>query len=296
MDWNALKTFRAIARHRTLAGAARELGVNHSTVFRRINEFEKDVGSRLFERLKDGYILTAVGEQLFGQSELIEEAFAGLERSVMQQDVKPQGRLVLTAPDNIAYRYLPGYLASFRTAYPLVTIELLVSNEHFNLSMREADVAVRAASKVPEHLVGHKIGRGLWGVYASSRMRRKLPSKLGDIADYNLIGGDGHMAQLPAFRWLDKHYAEQQVVRSNNLVVMAAMAEAGIGLAILPDDQMRPGIKRLFECPPAKYSDIWLLTHPDLRHVERVRLLMRHLRDSFIEDERFALIKNDTDF
>ena len=291
MDWNALKTFRAIARHRTLAGAARELGVNHSTVFRRINEFEKEVGSRLFERLKEGYILTSVGEELFQRSEKIEEAFSDLDRTVMQQDYKPQGNIVLTAPDNIAYSYLPRYLASFRKLYPDVTIELLVSNESFNLSRREADIAVRAATKVPEHLVGNKLGRCCWGVYAAEKRKRTLPKELDELANYKLIGGEGQMAPLPAFRWLEKKYAGQIVMRSNNLVAMAAMAEAGLGLAILPDDQKRPGIKRLFDCPPAKHSDIWLLTHPALRHVERIRLLMKHLREAFQADARLLFVE-----
>jgi len=288
MDWNALKTFRAIARHRTLAGAARELGVNHSTVFRRINEFEKALGSRLFERLKDGYLLTHVGDELFQQSDQIEQAFAGLERSVMRQDHKPRGNIVLTAPDNLAYSYLPAYLASFRVLYPEVTIELLVSNESFNLTRREADIAVRAAEKVPEHLIGYTLGCCHWGVYASEQSVTKLPDLLEELGNFNLIGGEGHMAQLHAFRWLDKKYPQQQVVKSNNLVAMAAMAEAGVGLAILPDDQQRAGIKRLFDCPLAKNSDIWLLTHPDLRHVERIRLLIKHLREAFASDIRWA--------
>lgn len=286
MDWNALKTFRAIARHGTLAGAARELGVNHSTVFRRINEFEKALGSRVFERLKEGYQLTSTGEALWQRSDQIELAFADLEHSLMGQDLKPRGNIVITAPDNLAFSYLPEYLAEFRQQYPEVTIELIVSNENFSLTRREADIAVRAADKVPEHLVGHQITRYGWSFFIGEKWQGTLPETLEEIGDYPLIGGEGHMSQLQAFRWLDKKYRQQQVVRSNNLVAMTAMAEAGIGIALLPDDQNRKTIRRLFSCPPANRSALWLLTHPDIRHVERIKLLMGHLRESFKGDLR----------
>ena len=100
------------------------------------------------------------------------------------------------------------------------------------------------------------------------------------------------MAQLHAFRWLEKKYSQQIVMRSNSLVTMAAMAEANLGLAILPEDHNSSGIKRLFDCPAAKYSDIWILTHPDLRYVERIRLLMKHLREEFVSDERLGFSRD----
>lgn len=287
MDWNALKTFMAVARHGHLAGAARELGVNHSTVFRRLNTFEKQLGSRLFERLNDGYQLTEAGEMLLQQGEPIAAAFDTLERNIEGQNYKPQGKIRITAPDNIAYSFLPAYLAGFQQRYPQLQLELIVSNEDFSLTKREADIAVRATDRPPEHLIGRKIKRIAWGLYTGNGSEHDTaPADLSQLAGQRLIGGEGHMSRLKPFRWLDKHYPDTQVVRCNNLVAMAAIAEAGLGVAILPDDQLRPGIRRLCAGDPAWVSELWILTHPDLRQVERIRLLIQYLYDCLCDDPR----------
>ncbi len=286
MDWNGLKTFLTIAREGSLSAASKKLGVNHSTVFRRLAQFEESVGSRLFDRIDNQYHLTEVGISLYSRGENIATEIDDLERVLSGYDKTLTGKVRITAPDNIAYRYLPKYFTGFHALYPEIEIELVVSNQDFSLTRREADIAVRATPNPPEHLIGRKICQFHWGVY-TARNKRKLHAKnIADLDDYPLIGGDGHMSNLPAFQWLDKEYPSSQVARSNDLVAMAAMAEAGLGLAVLPDDQARPELKRLFECPQAQFSDLWLLTHADLRKVERIHLLMEYLSESFKSDPR----------
>ena len=300
MDWNALKTFLAIARNGTLAGAAREMKVNHSTVFRRLNALEESFGCRLFERLNDGYQLTSVGESLIEHSEQIASSFDDLERQLSGQDSRPSGSVRLTAPENIAFHYLPQYLARFHQQYPEIEVELVISNQDFNLSKREADIAIRATSNPPEHLIGRKLSEIPWSIYSSQNYfsgiaseqenTPSFPSSGKQLKGHRLIGADGELCRLPGYRWLEKHYGDQIVTTGNSLVAMSYLAEAGLGLALLPDDQNRIELNRLFPLEQAQKSHLWILTHPDLRHVQRVQLLIRHLTNSISKEPRLGFV------
>lgn len=288
MDWSALRTFLSIARNGSLAEAARDLNVNHSTIFRRINAFEEQIGNRLFNRLAGGYQLTQAGEDVLIRAEEIANAFDNLERHIAGQNFKPKGVVTITAPDNIAYHYLPNYLAEFRTLYPEIQTELLVSNLDFNLSRREADIALRATVKPPEHLVGRKIADIPWGIFASNQYDIALSDngENMDLSAHRLIGATGSMMSLPAFRWLEKHYKDNIVARSSDLVSMSYLAESGIGLAFLPDDQNRKELNRVNTFEPGKHSLLWLLTHPDSRQIERIKLLVNFLSNAFKTEPR----------
>lgn len=286
MDWNSLKTFLAIAESGSLQGAAKRLGVNHSTVFRRLNGLEKELGGRLFERLPHAYVLTATGEEALQIAQRMQEQALDLERRVLGKDVQLKGLVKITAPNNIAYRYLPGYLAEFKKLYPEIQLELLVSNQALNMNERQADIAVRATDAPPQHLVGRLLREIPWAVYAGEGYvkRHGMPSDLQDLQDHRLIGGRGGMRDLDAFQWLEKHHDDETHIKCDDLVAMSYFAQADQGLAFLPDDQRRPGIKRLFTFPPGGVSKLWLLTHPDLRHTERVKKVMQFLAQAFIND------------
>ncbi|GMR01371.1 MAG: LysR family transcriptional regulator [Gammaproteobacteria bacterium] len=287
MDWNALKLFLAIAENGTLTGAAKDLEVNHSTVFRRLNAFEDNIGGRLFERLSHGYELTPMGEELLISAKKISGSFDELERQVVGKDIQPKGTVKITAPNNIAYRYLPRYLTKFNERYPDIRIELLISNLEINMNNRQADIAVRATSAPPEHLIGRKVRTLKWSVYGSKAYEKKygLPNNIEQLKTHALISATGGASHLPAYRWLDKNLPQNIKARCDELIAMAAYAEAGQGLAILPDDQQRAGIEKLFTFEPGETSDLWLLTHPDLRHVERIKLVMQYLAKAFVEEE-----------
>ena len=290
MDWDDLRYFLAVAEARTLQGAARDLGVNHSTVFRRVNRFEDTVGARLFERLADGYQLTAAGEDLYAHAVRVGEEVDLLQLKVLGKDYRPNGKIRLTAPDNLAYEYLPRYLTAFSKRYPEITLELVVGAQSLDLTRREADVAIRATTNPPSHLVGRKALSLLWSYYAAKSYLRQRgrPSEQTDLAGHRLIGADGVLGRVPALRRLEAGYGDDIVIRCSTLNAMSAMAVVGYGIALLPDDQIKPSLVRLFPCEPRFVSDIWLLTHPELRRTERIRLLMEHLMQSFRTERRLA--------
>lgn len=288
LQWDDLRYFLAVAETHTLAGAARRLGVNHSTVFRRINRFEETVGTRLFERLPDGYQRTVAGEELYAHAAAIGEEIDRLTLRVLGKDYRPSGVVRITAAENLATTYLPKYLQRFRRRFPDITFELDVGAASRDLTRREADLAVRATTSPPPHLIGRRAVTLKWGCYASRAYlrRRGTPGQAGELRGHDVLGADGSLRQLPPFRALDRDPAFAPPLRCSTLNAMSAMAEAGHGIALLPDDQQKPSLVRLFDVDPGYASEIWLLTHPELRRTERIRLLLEHLHDEFRRDPR----------
>ncbi|GGB99116.1 LysR family transcriptional regulator [Marinobacterium zhoushanense] len=283
VDWNGLKSFLAIAESGSLSGAARDLGVNHSTMFRRLQSYEAELGGRLFDKIDNRYVLTQLGEELLDRGRQIASQFEEIERRIVGKDVLPRGRVRITAPYNIANRFLPRALAALRATYPQILIEVLSSNLEVNMNSRIADIAIRVTANPPEHLIGRKLVSIPWGIFASPSYLegRETPFSLDALAEHRLIGGTGQMLNLPAFSWLEQHYPVQIATRCDELTAMSHFAEQGQGLAFLPMDQAREGIVCLGEFLPGKSSDLWLLTHPDLRRTERIRLVMEHLTGYF---------------
>lgn len=285
MDWNALKSFLAIAEQGSLSTAATELGVNHSTMYRRLQGFEQELGGRLFERLNNRYVLTPMGDDLLVYARQASGLFDDIERSLVGKDVQPSGIVKITAPYNLATHYLPQALAELRIIYPDIEIELLSSNQMVNMNSRLADIALRVCDKPPEHLVGRKIATIPWGIFTSAAALpiagKENELCTDQLAGHKLIGGAGLMKNVNVFSWLEKHYASQIGVRCDELTAMSYFAQAQQGLAFLPLDQAREGIEQVARLPITFNSDLWVLVHPDLRKVERVRLVMTHLAGYF---------------
>lgn len=279
MDWNDLPYFIAIAKHGTLAGAARELTVNHSTVFRRINTFEEKLGVRVFERLPEGYVLTEAGEEILAHARQAHESIHALERSAAGRDFQPSGHICITAPQNLATDYLAPCIAQFHATCPGIQVEVAVSDADYDLSRRDADMALRASSQPPEHLIGRKVVDLDWylcGGEAYLEKAGKLDS-LEQLPQHRLIGAAAELLRIPPFVWLHQQVPTAQMVGlSNSLVTMAAMARAGLGLAMLPSDLHRPGVKRLLKVE-VDTGQLWLLTHPDLRNVVRIKIFSQFL-------------------
>lgn len=285
-----MKIFLAVADSGSLSGAAVRLGINHSTVFRRLQTLEEELKGRLFERIHSGYELTPLGEELLKIATGIEEGFNDLDRHIVGKDVQPRGLVKITTPNDLAYYYLPRYLHEFNQQYPDIQTEILVSNTELNMNNRQADIAVRATPAPPEHLVGRQVNEIPWSVCSSEALNKRFGIIKTEKAFSGLpwISGAGSLRNLPVYQWMEKHLANNIVHRCDDLVAMSKLAETGCAFAILPNNQFHSlGNTRLIKglrfqhSPPSK---LWLLTHPELRKTERIRLVMQHLANKFSEE------------
>jgi len=281
-----LRTLLAIAREGTLAGAARRLRVNHSTVFRRLATIEGRLGTRLFERQGGNYVTTTAGEDLLRTAERVEAEVEALERRLSGQDLRLTGALRLTAPDDIAEVMVMPALAGFRARYPDITVELIVDNRMLNLTRREADVALRPTRRPPETLAGRRIARLASAVYAAAG---PTPPDEEELATQRWIAWEEGAGPPAAARWLADNVDRHNIgFRSNSLFNQASAARAGLGLALLPCflGDGDAGLQRIGAPVPALDTELWLLTHPDLQRTARIRVLLDLLYDRLRQQRR----------
>ena len=280
-DWDDIRYFLAVARAGTLAGAATALGVNHSTVFRRVNALEARMGARLFERRRDGYGLTPAGIAMRDSANRIEAEMQALDRRVTGEDVRLTGAVRVTAPDDMAALLLPPVLARFREAYPGIMVELAISNRFLNLSRRDADVALRPSRQPGDLLVGRRIADVAFAVYRVQD-RFEEPDALETAP---VVTGDDTTAHTASVQWTRAHADPARIaLRADSMSARLAAVAAGIGIGALPCfiADPNPGLVRLTDLVPEMANELWLLTHPDLRGTARVRAFMEIAGDALV--------------
>ncbi len=271
-EWDDLRYILAVASAGSLAGAARSLGVNHTTVLRRVDAVEKRLGLRLFERLPAGYVLTAGGEELIAAARHIDDTVTALERKLAGQDLRLTGAVRITTTDTLMGSILPEILAAFRESYPGIGIEVAVSNLMLNLTKRDADVAIRPSKDPPETLIGRRIAKVAFAIYGNPQYLAKQKAK--DLAAHRWVGPDDSLAGISVARWMRSELPQSEVVlRADSLLAMCQAAQAGLGLAALPCylGDTSPHLVCVHRPITAMETALWILTHEDLRHTARIR-------------------------
>ena len=275
LSWDEFRLVKAIADTRSLGGAAARLGLNHSTVFRRLAALEAAVGAPLFERSRAGYDPTAAGEEMTALANVMADSIVEFERRVAGRDVKPTGRLRVTTVEAIGQRFLPSILAQFQAQNPGVVIDLILSERELNLSQRDADVAIRVTNDPPETLVGRRICTMRWGMYC----RREVAEQIGDgpVDSLPFVGFADDFGPPFGRRWIEATIRpERLAARVNSMHAVVELVAAGFGAATLPrflGDQ-NPSLARVGPTLREWDLGLWILTHSDLRRSARVRAFM----------------------
>jgi DNA-binding transcriptional LysR family regulator len=269
-----LRLIRAIGAAGSLTGAARRLRVDHSTAFRRLGIIEKRVGARLFERARNGYTPTAAGELAIAATTNILSDLDDLERRLAGEDLRPSGIVRVTTTDTLLELIGP-ILAALRSERPEIMVELVVDNAFFNLTRRDADVAIRPMTSAPDHLVGRRIASVATALYAAPEYLARQPGT--GLSAHTWIGFEESLSHLRSAKWVDANIDRSRVVyRANSVLALQVAARSGMGVAALPCYLADPdsGLRRLR--PPLADMEVslWLLTHPDLRRVARVRTVL----------------------
>jgi len=270
LDWEDLHTVLAVADCGSLAGAARRLGVNHTTVLRRIGGFEQRLGLRLFDRLPGGYALTAGGEELAAAARGMAATVEALERRLAGQDLRLEGTLRVATADTLTASLLPPLLAQFRELHPGIVLEVTTANLMANLTRRDADVAIRPVLDPPETLVGRRVAGIAFAAYAAAS---HPAARSGTVAAHPWVAPDDSLAGTSVARWMRRALPEATIaLRADSLVEVCRAARAGIGLAALPCylGDATEGLVRIATPTVPEAAALWVLTHKDLRRTARV--------------------------
>jgi len=292
MDWDNLRFYLAVARKGSIRGASAILAVNASTVSRRIDVFEKKLGVRLFDRLPTGYVLTSAGEDMMSSAERIEDEVAALDRSVIGRDSELNGTLRVTMPAALATHLLMPDFAAFAREYPGIELEFAVSSEEFNLSKREADVAIRITNNPPDYLIGRRVAKISKAIYASEHYLKQH-----DVKNHpERLHWVGWEDNEPRPQWIkDSEFPKSPIHhQTNDLHVQLEVARSGMGLAMLPCFMADPvpNLRRLTLTQDG-CGNIWILTHKDLRATARVRTFMDFMLKAF--DKHRALLMGEVE-
>jgi len=287
MDWDDVRFFLALSRAGSARTAGTYLGVSHSTVARRIEQFEQKIGVRLFDRTPSGYALTLAGEDMVETAKRTETDMAALERRLLGQDKKLEGQVCVTFPDSLTSKILMPDIVKFTKAYPGIDLELVLSYRVFDLSKREADIALRLLrrnSSPPPHLIGRKLTSVHYAHYASrdylADHTLEVPSKTASWTRWD----DSDRFPNWIKESLHPHIPGRNSLANGMMQVQAA--KAGLGIASLPcfaADQ-EPDLIRLPNSINRPYFDMWILSHPDLKETARLRAFREHLTKAILKN------------
>ncbi|KPA88212.1 LysR family transcriptional regulator [Pseudomonas asplenii] len=272
MDWNDLRVFLAIARSGSLGAAARQLGVSHPTVGRRLQVLEQANGQVFFRRTGQGLVLTAAGESILHLAEEMERSALAIERRIAGDSDQPEGLLRISCADWFAGYVLAPVLAELQQRYPLIVAEVIAGHRLFDLARRDADLAFRIVPFTEPDIVQRRLTTLRYGLYSAH-----LPAPTAAQGEQpGLILMNTAQAHYPDVLWLQSRYPRAKTVfTSSSRTVQARMCAMGLGLAVLPralGDQS-PLLRRLDidEEPPTR--DIWMGYHRDMRQMDRLRAL-----------------------
>lgn len=284
-DWNDLRHLVAVSRCGSTLAAAKSLGVNQSTVHRRLVELERRVGLSLVKRQPSGYRLSELGEALIDDVMAVETTVDALERRIRSLKFDLKGRIRLTCPEPTVPRIVAsGLLDRFHGRYPGLTVEFVTSDRYLNLAMGEADVAFRSGEPIDEQLVGRKICDSIWAIYASRSyvQQHGRPQTVADLAGHALIGFDGIMQNHRVAKWLPTVAPEARIIsRSSSMLGAVSAVKAGLGIAPLPTT-LGDGEDTLVQVlpPVAALTRSWyVLTAPDLRRTPRIAAFVDAILD-----------------
>ena len=280
-DLNDLRFVAAVAEIGTLAGAARRLGINHATAFRRLEKIEAGLGVRLFERRAGRYAATESGEELARAGALIERAAGASWSKVAGRDLRPSGIVRITTTEGLAARFAGPIALACRQRHPEITLHLIATNEIHSLSRRDADIALRASTRPPEDLIGKRLGTLAHAVYGAKRYLRRT-RHIEDLHAHEWIALDDSMSRQVSLKWLSKLLPpEQAVLRTNSFVGVQRACRDGMGLAVLPcflgdnDTLLERASAPLEDCK----NELWLLMHLDLRETVRMKAIFQVIQE-----------------
>ncbi len=279
-NWDDYRYFVTLVQTGSVRASADHLGVNPSTVTRRLEGMEGRLGVKLFVRSHSGLTLTADGSELHARLEPLAADLGDLEAMLARRGDEVAGTIRLTIPDVMAV-VLMRELVGYAEAYPRVRLEFIPNYRELDLTRGEADMAIRVTDQPPENLIGRQLGESRLGVYGGHDYLARH-DLLAEPEAARWIESGVENTRAPGFK--NRYFARVPPgVRCNSVLLQQAAAAADMGITLLPcalgDTDAR--LERVGELEALEAQPIWLLFHPDLRGVARIQSLSSHLQDVF---------------
>ena len=281
-DWENLRYFLAVARKGTVLGAANMLGVSHSTVLRRIEQFESMLNSKLFKKLQRGYELTSAGEELYKNSQSLEGDIERVLAIAEGRSDVTEGKLRISQPEFGILNVYPLY-AEFRRQYPDIILEVHSTMDKHNVTQQEVDIVIRLSESPPDLLAGRCLGKVKAKAYASLEYLDSFPKS------YTCQDLDWVIWRRRAENFIQ--FIEHEKISDPNIVlyaefmpdvVSAVCNGMGVGFLSSHEAQMHDNLVELFNGRVVTEASLWILTHRELRNSERVVTFMRFMGDNLI--------------
>jgi len=274
LSWDDLRIIKTLSQCGNRNDTAKKLGINVSTVSRRVAQVEKTLGVALFDHRRSGYMLTAEGEELRALGERVELDIVSVARRVSRAGEGPLGKLRITTSDSLLLYFLTPIIADFKALNEGIAIEVLVGNQTLSLARDESDIAVRATRKPAESLVGRKLATIAWAPYGSAKGE---PASEPFGEEHAWVSYSGGLCGLRATSYVESRVAPHCIAYRTDSVAAASVAiAAGLGFGFLPCmlGDMTPGLVRVGPVVPELQDELWLLTHQDIRRSWRVKAFM----------------------
>ena len=290
MDWDDVRFFLTVYRSGSSNAAARKLRVQHTTVGRRLAVLEAALGERLFIRTPEGLTPTEAAVAIAPFAEEAERCFLAIERQVRRTDGGIEGKVRLTTSEAFS-SYLIRHLAKLQARHPNLTVEIDTSNAVSDLARGEADIAVRMVPTAQQDMICRRIGEAGWSLFGSADYvaRRGFPNLANGLAGHDVIGFGESLAESPGARWLGTNANDAHVpLRGESIVAVINAASAGIGMALAPCflASTAPNLRQLV--PQVLTSrEIWLVYHPEVARLARVRVAIDFIVEIVSADRAF---------
>ena len=285
MDWDIFRYVVAVVDSGSAVSAARSLGVNSSTVLRKITKFEEENGIRLFERRQTGYAPTVECAAVVEAARQIEQSVAGISRDILGRDLRLEGRLSVTTTDTLLKAVLAPHIASFKALHPRIQLDISVTNIRLNLTRHDADVAIRASNRPPDALVGQRVSDVALCIYGPKDLAKTLGSNpdLATLKEQDWIGVGDALAGSPVGNWMNEHIPTDRIgVTTDTFVAIRDCVLSGCGIAVLPCclGDRTADLDRIGPPIPEMQTALWILTHADVRGAARVKAFNDHMTKS----------------
>lgn len=277
IEWDDLRFVLAVSRAGSASGAAQALGVNQTTVVRRVTRLETVMGAEILERRQRGHGLTSVGERVAGVAQRLEQEVAALENTIGSERRMLADCVRLTTSEALANVLVAPFLRKLHQRHPRITVELVLGDRKFDVAGGEADLAVRGGSRPRgTGIVARRLPDVAWAVYCgtSYAQDRGIPDTLAALDGHNVVGPEGAMTTFPGAVWLKRVASRAKIsARSNSLTNLAQAVKAGLGVAVLPCilADSDPAFIRCMPPIPELDAELWLIVRESVKREPHVR-------------------------